>query len=131
MEAEQQQEQINKLLKEYCAVDFIDLNFFLPKSKDSWTLSITAHGGFAGVTRLLAAVNSNGNYLCSPRQEFKNRLLEKDVLDHVFDFVETFNFSKLDNNGCEIDRRLYGLRLHDAHSADEKRDFSSHAKQFF
>ena len=72
----------------------MDLNYFLPEDKNAWTLSLTSSGGFAGVTRLLAAVNSNGNYLCSPNQEFRNRLLEKDVLDEIFDFVETLDYSK-------------------------------------
>lgn len=72
----------------------MDLSYFLPEGKNAWTLSLTSSGGFAGVTRLLAAVNSNGNYLCSPDQEFRNRLLETDVLDSFFNFVETLNYSK-------------------------------------
>ncbi len=76
----------------------MELDFFLPEGKNSWTLSLTSSGGFAGVTRLIAAVNSNGNYLCNPDEEFRNRLLEKDVLDNIFDFVETFDFSKFSEN---------------------------------
>lgn len=84
------------------AANFLDLSFFLPDGKTAWALSLTSTGGFAGGTRLLAAVNSNGNYLCSPRQEFKNRLLKKDILDPVFNFVETLNFSKLDDEESVI-----------------------------
>ena len=76
----------------------MDLGFFLPDANNSWTLSLTSAGGFAGVTRLIAAVNSNGNFLCKPEQEFRNRLLEKVVLDEIFDFVETTDFSKFNTN---------------------------------
>lgn len=47
--------------------EFIDLDFFLPAARDAWTVSVSAHGGFAGGNRLIAAINSNGNYLCHPR----------------------------------------------------------------
>lgn len=75
-------------------VNGLDLYFFLPPTTDAWTLSLTSSGGFSGMTRLLAAVNSNGNYLCSAEDDFRNRLLEKTVLDEIFDFVETEDFSK-------------------------------------
>lgn len=75
-------------------VGVMDLRYFLPESENAWTLSLTSSGGFAGVTRLLAAVNSNGNFLCAPDQEFRNRLLETDVLDEIFDFVERLDHSK-------------------------------------
>lgn len=75
-------------------VNASDLIFFMPAGNDAWTLSLTSSGGFAGVTRLIAAVNSNGNYLCSTGEDFRNRLLEKPVLDEIFDFVETSNFTK-------------------------------------
>lgn len=70
-----------------------DLNYFLPENDNSWTLSLTTSGGFAGITRLVAAVNSNGNYLCTPNGEFRNKLLEKNSLDEIFDFVETLDYS--------------------------------------
>ena len=79
-------------------VGIMDLNYFLPEGENAWTLSLTSSGGFAGVTRLLAAVNSNGNYLCSPDQEFRNRLLETDVLERFFHFVETLDYSTFNEN---------------------------------
>lgn len=75
-------------------VNGLDLYFFLPPRTDAWTLSLTSSGGFSGLTHLIAAVNSNGNYLCSAENDFRNRLLEKPVLDEIFDFVETEDFSK-------------------------------------
>lgn len=72
----------------------VDLYFFLPRTTDAWTLSVTSTGGFSGTTRLLGAVNSNGNYLCSAEEDFRNRLLEKPFLDEIFNFVETQDFSK-------------------------------------
>lgn len=75
-------------------VNALDLNFFLPGGMDAWTLSLTSSGGFSGTTRLIAAVNSNGNYLCNTGENFRNRLLEKSFLDEIFDFVETEDFSK-------------------------------------
>jgi hypothetical protein len=92
------QKKNKKISSPVFGVGVMDLNYFLPENENAWTLSLTSSGGFAGVTRLIAAVNSNGNYLCSPNQEFKNRLLEPDVLDDIFDFVETFDFSKFDKN---------------------------------
>ena len=92
-------ESVNELVD---AAKFLDLNFFLPESENAWALSLTSTGGFFGGTRLLAAVNSNGNYLCDASQEFKNRLLEKDVLDRVFNFVETFDFSKFSNEDAKL-----------------------------
>ena len=83
-----------KTFNSIIGIGVMDFSYFLPESNNAWTLSLTSSGGFAGVTRLLAAVNSNGNYLCSPNQEFRNRLLEKDVLDEIFYFVETLNYSK-------------------------------------
>ena len=74
-------------------VNALDLNFFLPPEKDAWVLSLTSSGGFSGVTRFIVAVNSHGNYLCA-YEKFTNRLLEKPVLDEIFDFVETEDFSK-------------------------------------
>jgi len=81
-----------KKKKRLLAADGVfDLKYFLPEGKNSWTISLTAAGGFAGGTRLIAAGNSNGNYLCSPDQEFRNRLLEEPVLERIFDFVETID----------------------------------------
>lgn len=74
-------------------VNAFDLSFFLPPEKDAWTLSLTSSGGFSGVTRFIVAVNSHGNYLCA-NEKFRNRLLEKPILDEIFDFVETEDFSK-------------------------------------
>ena len=72
----------------------VDLYYFLPPQKDAWTLSLMSVGGFSGTVRLIAAVNSNGNYLCNAQEDFRNRLLEKPVLDEIFGFVDTQDFSK-------------------------------------
>lgn len=72
----------------------LDLYFFLPRKSDAWTLSLTSSGGFSGTTQLIAAVNSNGNFLCNTDEDFRNRLLEKSVLDEIFDFVEAQDFTK-------------------------------------
>jgi hypothetical protein len=88
----------NKKFGKFFGIGIMDLNHFLPEGENAWTLSLTSSGGFAGITRLLAAVNSNGNYLCSPNDEFRNRLLELDVLDGIFDFVETVDYSTFNQN---------------------------------
>ena len=60
-----------------------NLKFFLPIKPESWTISLTSSGGIVGGTRLLIALNSNGNVICSakettyqnrfaPTEEFKN-----------------------------------------------------------
>ncbi|CAN5830281.1 hypothetical protein BH20ACI4_BH20ACI4_24030 [soil metagenome] len=92
------QKKSKKIFNQIFGIGVMDLNYFLPESENAWTLSLTSSGGFAGVTRLIAAVNSNGNYLCSPNQEFRNKLLEKEVLDEIFDKIETFDFSNFDKN---------------------------------
>lgn len=63
---------------------FLDLRFFVPESDDAWSLSIMATGGILGGTRLLAAINSDGNVLCHPRDaEFKARLAPKVQFDEI------------------------------------------------
>ena len=111
-------------------IGVMDFSYFLPESNNAWTLSLTSSGGFAGVTRLLAAVNSNGNYLCSPNQEFRNRLLEKDVLDEIFYFVETLNYSKFNETKDAVIQGCMDCTLHDADTSDEKRIYQPHTIEF-
>lgn len=42
----------------------LNLDYFLPKQKDAWTVSIISKGGISGGTKLIAGINSNGNILC-------------------------------------------------------------------
>ncbi len=95
MEEEKRQEEANKSFEKLARNDFLDLEFFLPKTENSWFISITAHGGIMGGTRLLAAVNSDGNYLCrTANQDFQNQLAAKGVFDNLKQNVAGFDFSK-------------------------------------
>ena len=63
---------------------FPDLNLFLPSENESWAVSITANGGIMGGSRLLAAVNSDGNYVCSSKNaEFRNRFVDKKIFAEI------------------------------------------------
>lgn len=64
--------------------EFLDLDFFLPAADDGWTFSVLATGGVFGGTRLLAAVNSDGNFLCTPKDaEFKSKLVAKPIFQII------------------------------------------------
>ena len=125
-----------KISNQIAGNGIMDLDYFLPEGENSWTLSLTSSGGFAGVTQLLAAVNSNGNYLCGPNQEFRNRLLEKDVLDRIFDFVEMYDFSKFNKsenaaiNGCmDCSYRTLTLQTKNGFISRTRYSFSSNTDE--
>lgn len=85
---EQKRAQATKQAEETLAAlreaQFPDLNFFLPAAQDSWIVSLTASGGIFGGTRLLAAVNSDGNFLCYPKDEkFKDKFVERKIFDEI------------------------------------------------
>lgn len=63
---------------------FPGANLFLPVEKDSWAISVTANGGIMGGSRLIGAVNSDGNFLCSSSgAEFKINLVDKTIFDQI------------------------------------------------
>lgn len=95
-ELQRLEDKLNRNSEIHPAADINGLNFFLPKTKNSWYLSITENGGFAGVSRIVAAVNSDGNYLCSREQNFENQFIAKDLFASLFQKVENFNFKKSD-----------------------------------
>lgn len=71
----------------------LNLDFFLPDTRDSWTVSISAKGGISGGNRLLAAVNSNGNYLCHPRTfDITKNVITGDVFDEINRLVNREKF---------------------------------------
>ncbi|MBA2620779.1 MAG: hypothetical protein H0U87_06235 [Acidobacteria bacterium] len=75
--------------------EFPDLKFFLPVAENSWTISIAATGGFFGGTRLLAAVNSDGNFLCFPKDtDFKDKFVSKEIFQSIAN-IAAADFSKL------------------------------------
>jgi hypothetical protein len=97
----EQQERLDKekqaeiILAAQRAAEFSDLKFFLPAVENSWTISIAATGGFLGGTRLLAAVNSDGNFLCNQNDsEFKNKFVAKEIFESISQ-IATNSFSKL------------------------------------
>ena len=52
----------------------INLKFFMPLKPESWTVSLLSSGGITGGTRLLIALNSNGNVMCSAEEKtYQNR----------------------------------------------------------
>lgn len=66
------------------AKEIFNLDFFLPDSRDSWTVSISEKAGFSGKNKLLAAINSNGNYLCHPRTfDISKNIVTTDVFDEI------------------------------------------------
>lgn len=76
--------QVEETLAAQREAQFPDLIFFLPTAQNSWTVSITASGGFYGGTRLLVAVNSDGNFLCNRQNEkFKDKFVEKRAFDQI------------------------------------------------
>ena len=100
-ELRRREEEVNKTLEEAKRDESLDLSFFLPKAENSWSIIVTASGGFAGGTRLLAAVNSDGNYLCQPRGEFKTRFVSENALDSLTFFARTFDFSIWNRNDAQ------------------------------
>lgn len=74
------------------------LDYFLPKTKNAWFISITTHGGFAGGTRLVAAVNSDGKYLCTLEQDFSNQLVAADVFTPFYQTIDRFEFKKYNSD---------------------------------
>lgn len=98
LEAEQRQQENNKKFEAATGIIPFDLSYFLPNTKDSWFISITTTGGFAGGTQLIAAVNSDGNYLCSTEQDFTNQLIARDVADPLFQTVNNVDFKKFNSH---------------------------------
>lgn len=75
------------------AEEVFNLDFFLPDSRDSWTVSISEKAGFTGKNKLLAAVNSNGNYLCHPRTfDIAKNIVTNDVFDEINNLVRRQKF---------------------------------------
>lgn len=91
-ESRRQQEELIENVEEKPTSDINGLEFFLPKTKNSWYIVITENGGFRGVPRILGAVNSEGNYLCSPQQNFKAQFINKDLFDSLVQTVGNFDF---------------------------------------
>lgn len=94
MEAEQREKVAFESVQKLANKEFIDLNFFLPESKNSRFISVTSKDGFTGGTRLLAAVNSDGNYLCSTHRNFTKQTIAKDIIDSLFQTINGFDFDK-------------------------------------
>ena len=100
-ELRRQQEEFNKTLENVNHAEAVDLSSFLPKAENSWSISVTATGGFTGGTRLLAAINSDGNYLCHPEGEFKTRFVSENALDSLTFLARTVDFSLWNKNDVQ------------------------------
>lgn len=73
--------------------EIFNLDFFLPDMRDSWTVSISEKGGFQRKNRLLAAINSNKNYLCHPRTfDISKNVITNDVFDEINKLVNRQKF---------------------------------------
>ena len=100
-ELQRLQDELKRNSERHTVGDINDLQFFLPKRKDSWYLSITESGGFAGVSRVVAAINSDGNYLCSRGENFQNQFVGKNLLASLMQKVEDLSSKKSDFNQPE------------------------------
>jgi hypothetical protein len=102
LEAEERQKEITKKFEAATGITPFDLSYFLPKTKNSWFVSITATGGILGGTRLLAAVNSNGNYVCNhTEQDFQNQQLAQNAFDELSQKVAAFDFKKFNDSDAD------------------------------
>ncbi len=102
LEAEERQREVTKKFEAVTGITPFDLSYFLPKTKNSWVVSITAQGGILGGTRLLAAVNSNGNYVCNPaQQDFQTQQLAQNAFDELSQKVAAFDFKKFNDNDAD------------------------------
>ena len=95
-ELQRLQDERERNSEKHSVADINGLAYFLPKKEDSWYISVTENGGFTGVSKLIAAINSDGNYLCSREQNFENQFLVKSSFAPLFQRVENFNFKKSD-----------------------------------
>lgn len=88
----------NKLISESIASsrnsrEIFDLDFFLPDYRDSWTVSISSTDRITGKKHLLAAVNSNGNYLCHPRTfDISKNIVANDAFGEINRLVNREKF---------------------------------------
>ena len=94
----EQEELLENTTKSQNRVRLDDLSYFLPNTENAWFISITTTGGFIGGTRLVAAVNSEGNYLCSAEQNFTNQLIATDVFRPVIQKINGFDFKKFNSH---------------------------------
>lgn len=73
--------------------EIFNLDFFLPDYRNSWTVSISSTEKVSGKKHLLAAINSNGNYLCHPRTfDVNKNLVSTDVFDEINRLVNREKF---------------------------------------
>lgn len=66
---------------------------FLPTDKDSWSISITQSGGFTGVTNIIAAVNSEGRYICQKDDLSIYQKAPKNYFDKLSGFISQTDLS--------------------------------------
>lgn len=98
----EERERINKEFIALTQPELSILDYFLPEYKDSWTISIKSSGGIMGITRIVAAINSDGKYLCSNQ---KSKLLEapqQNSFNKLFDLVRQTDFSLLKKNKKDL-----------------------------
>ncbi|HQU86551.1 MAG TPA: hypothetical protein PKY59_25695 [Pyrinomonadaceae bacterium] len=73
--------------------EIFNLDFFLPDYRNSWTVSISSTDKNSGKKHLLAAVNSNGNYLCHPRTfDVTRNLVESNIFGEINRLVNREKF---------------------------------------
>lgn len=66
----------------------INLKFFMPVKPESWTVSLLSSGGITGGTRLLIALNSNGNVMCSAEETtYQNRFAPTSEFQTISDLI--------------------------------------------
>ena len=100
-ELQRLQDELNQNPAKPSVLDFNELSYFLPKAKDSWYISLTENGGFTGVSKLIAAINSDGNYLCSREQNFGNQFVAKNLFDAFAQKIADTAFRSSDINRPE------------------------------
>ena len=91
----EQTKQVEAVLAAQKEAQFSNLEFFLPAGTNAWTISIAATGGFLGGTRLLAAINSSGNFLCDAKEtDFKDKFVDEKIFQSIAK-IAAADFSKL------------------------------------
>lgn len=60
----------------------------LPNSPDSWAINLHKQGGIIGISNLLVAINSNGQYLCENETKTKTVSIDKSPFIELAEMME-------------------------------------------
>ncbi len=92
---ERQQMQIEENGKRMRDPNFEYLESFLPSRKNSWYFSVVSSGGILGGSRLVTAINSNGNYTCGYGQDFASKFVSETDFELFSQTVQALDFAKV------------------------------------